>query len=57
MRAQRDIPVILDGPYNSGILAGGSTALGSVAIPSVTPTIAAVIPGIRNREEALAARG
>jgi D-threo-aldose 1-dehydrogenase len=89
MCAQRDIPVILGGPYNSGILAGGSQGapkfnympasealiekvgyiegichrfdvpLASAALqfPLLHPQIAAVIPGISNRAEALAARG
>ena len=89
MCAQRDIPVILGGPYNSGILAGGSRGapkfnympaseaiiekvgyiedichrfdvpLASAALqfPLAHPQIAAVIPGISNRAEALAARG
>jgi D-threo-aldose 1-dehydrogenase len=88
MCAQRDIPVILGGPYNSGILAGGSqgapkfdyrpasepviaqvrriedvchrfdVALPSAALqfPLAHPQIAAVIPGIGSRAEALAAR-
>jgi D-threo-aldose 1-dehydrogenase len=88
MCAQRDIPVILGGPYNSGILAGGSQGVPKfdyraasesviahvrriedvcrrfdVALPAAAlqfplahPQIAAVIPGIGSRAEALAAR-
>jgi D-threo-aldose 1-dehydrogenase len=86
--AQRDIPVILGGPYNSGILASGSQAApkfnylpapapviervrkiedvcrqfavplpaAALQFPLAHPQIAAVIPGIGNRAEALSAR-
>jgi D-threo-aldose 1-dehydrogenase len=86
--AQRDIPVILGGPYNSGILASGSQAApkfnylpapapviervrkiedvcrqfdvplpaAALQFPLAHAQIAAVIPGIGNRAEALSAR-